>query len=434
MKKLITTFFCATILVVGISAQELAYDKSYARWSLGVKGGIDYYRVAPYGTNGFKTHLFKWGYNSYFLQASWAAPSLFFEYSINPYFGIGMEVGWLNFNRGTIKDITYEGVTAPAGVYLGSTVDALAVGSVNILNLMAPYRKNGWRKVSLYANFGIGGGFGSHKSPRDTKWEHGGSFIGMAGLALAFNVSKNWELFLEGQYRSYTNERALSKYNFNDRKSADAVIGFFGVRYKLNQRKDVNGHARSLSAPEYDAYMAEDFSGTRARLNDLTDQVNTLRDKTDRIGNDVEDLKKNKADKVDLDALKDRVRSLEEEIKRLKTGESATASFDNVVFETGTVKLTIDSKEVLTNLVNMLKMHKISSIEISGHTDNTGSESYNLKLSEKRAESVKAYLINEGFEGSKITATGYGFKKPIADNSTAYGRAKNRRVEVTVKK
>ena len=71
-------------------------------------------------------------------------------------------------------------------------------------------------------------------------------------------------------------------------------------------------------------------------------------------------------------------------------------------------------------------------LEIKGHTDNVGSESYNQKLSEERANSVKTYLISKGIEGSKITSSGFGLSKPIASNDTADGRAKNRRVEFII--
>ncbi|MDR2684114.1 MAG: OmpA family protein [Prevotellaceae bacterium] len=178
--------------------------------------------------------------------------------------------------------------------------------------------------------------------------------------------------------------------------------------------------------------MAGESNELRDKLKNLEDQVAALNGRTDNLGKDIEDLKNNKADKGDVNGLKDRVKALEEEVKRLKKGETATAALDNIVFETGSSKLTGNSENILTNLVNMLKIHNVSSLEISGHTDNVGGEAYNQRLSEKRAESVKAYLVNAGFDGSKITTSGYGFKKPIADNSTPQGRKKNRRVEISV--
>jgi OOP family OmpA-OmpF porin len=68
----------------------------------------------------------------------------------------------------------------------------------------------------------------------------------------------------------------------------------------------------------------------------------------------------------------------------------------------------------------------------AGHTDNTGSMELNLRLSKERAEAVKAYLVSQGVNASRIEATGYGPNQPIASNATAAGRQENRRVEFTL--
>ena len=67
-----------------------------------------------------------------------------------------------------------------------------------------------------------------------------------------------------------------------------------------------------------------------------------------------------------------------------------------------------------------------------GHTDSVGADAYNQKLSVKRAEAIKAYLVSKGIEKNRIYTEGKGEKQPVADNKTAEGRAKNRRVEIEV--
>ena len=69
---------------------------------------------------------------------------------------------------------------------------------------------------------------------------------------------------------------------------------------------------------------------------------------------------------------------------------------------------------------------------VSGHTDSNGSDAYNLNLSQRRALSVKNYLVGQGVPASRIQTLGYGESSPIADNSTEYGRSQNRRVELTI--
>ncbi len=71
-------------------------------------------------------------------------------------------------------------------------------------------------------------------------------------------------------------------------------------------------------------------------------------------------------------------------------------------------------------------------VEIGGHTDSQGSDTYNLRLSESRANAVRNYLIQRGVEATRLIAKGYGESMPIAPNTTREGRAKNRRVEFKV--
>jgi outer membrane protein OmpA-like peptidoglycan-associated protein len=73
---------------------------------------------------------------------------------------------------------------------------------------------------------------------------------------------------------------------------------------------------------------------------------------------------------------------------------------------------------------------KTAHIEISGHTDNVGKKSANKKLSQQRADAVRAYLVAKGIDPDRIKAVGYGDEKPVASNDTSEGRQKNRRIEV----
>jgi OOP family OmpA-OmpF porin len=103
----------------------------------------------------------------------------------------------------------------------------------------------------------------------------------------------------------------------------------------------------------------------------------------------------------------------------------------NLEFDLG--KATIRQKSYTTlNRVAALLIEKNFSLKLAGHTDNTGSNALNMRLSKDRAESVKAYLVSQGANASRIEATGYGENQPIASNKTAAGRQQNRRVEFTL--
>jgi OOP family OmpA-OmpF porin len=80
----------------------------------------------------------------------------------------------------------------------------------------------------------------------------------------------------------------------------------------------------------------------------------------------------------------------------------------------------------------IVKHHPNATFEVAGHTDAVGSDAYNQGLSQRRASNVRAYLVQQGVEPSRMTAVGYGESQPVADNSTEAGRAENRRVELRI--
>jgi outer membrane protein OmpA-like peptidoglycan-associated protein len=100
-----------------------------------------------------------------------------------------------------------------------------------------------------------------------------------------------------------------------------------------------------------------------------------------------------------------------------------------VNFETASAALTKESYAILDDVIPGLKDNKEVELEIQGYTDSQGSAVYNQKLSERRANTVMQYLINNGIEASRLKAVGYGEENPIASNRTAEGRAQNRRIE-----
>lgn len=91
-----------------------------------------------------------------------------------------------------------------------------------------------------------------------------------------------------------------------------------------------------------------------------------------------------------------------------------------------------EGKAKLDDLVGKVKGINLEVIIAVGHTDSVGSDAYNQKLSVKRSDAVKAYLVSKGIEKNRVYTEGKGEKQPVADNKTAAGRSKNRRVEIEV--
>jgi outer membrane protein OmpA-like peptidoglycan-associated protein/tetratricopeptide (TPR) repeat protein len=124
------------------------------------------------------------------------------------------------------------------------------------------------------------------------------------------------------------------------------------------------------------------------------------------------------------------VYNLNVDLIKVKIGKKVV--LNNILFETGKSILTAGSYIELERLLNIMKENPLMKIEISGHTDKTGSEPLNFKLSEARAKSVVDYLILKGIDRSRMEFKGYGSLQPIADNATAAGRTRNRRVEFKI--
>lgn len=101
-------------------------------------------------------------------------------------------------------------------------------------------------------------------------------------------------------------------------------------------------------------------------------------------------------------------------------------------FELGGSTLSAEGKAEIASLISQFEGKTVDAVVIEGHTDSSGDSAFNQQLSEKRAEAVKAELVANGAKAEKISTVGYGESKPVADNATREGRAKNRRVEIKV--
>ena len=111
-----------------------------------------------------------------------------------------------------------------------------------------------------------------------------------------------------------------------------------------------------------------------------------------------------------------------------------TVNLKNVLFAQGKSELLTESYDELDLVVSFLKTNSNVRIELSGHTDNRGVPEDNVRLSQQRVNTVKAYLVSKGIEAKRITGKGYGGSRPIAGNDTEETRRMNRRVEFTIRK
>ncbi|HUL44964.1 MAG TPA: OmpA family protein [Bacteroidota bacterium] len=115
--------------------------------------------------------------------------------------------------------------------------------------------------------------------------------------------------------------------------------------------------------------------------------------------------------------------------EELKAEVGKAIVLEGIVFKTGSAEVSSESAAILEKAYNTMNQNPDMMVEIQGHTDNVGKHAANVKLSQKRADAVKAYLVDKGIAATRITTKGFGPDKPIAPNTTKDGRQKNRRIE-----
>lgn len=119
-------------------------------------------------------------------------------------------------------------------------------------------------------------------------------------------------------------------------------------------------------------------------------------------------------------------------VERVGEGIKLTLGENAIRFDTNKSTLTYAAKNNLDKLVSVFNEYKDTDIQIYGYTDSSGADDYNLKLSEQRAASVKAYLSSRGLLSTRFVTSGLGEADPIASNETAEGKSQNRRVEFAI--
>ena len=136
---------------------------------------------------------------------------------------------------------------------------------------------------------------------------------------------------------------------------------------------------------------------------------------------------------TDANEVRERLRSQLNSV--LATSESARGlivNMSDVLFDTGRYTLKPNTQISLAKVAGILQAYPGLKLQVEGYTDSVGSDQYNQKLSENRADAVRDFLVTQGVQTDNISATGYGKAKPVADNATAQGRAQNRRVNLVV--
>ncbi|MDR3653196.1 MAG: OmpA family protein [Paludibacter sp.] len=410
-----------------------------SHWSFGIKGGTNYFRVAPgVSSRSDEFHLIVGGN---------------LEYSINPLVGLGVEYMYNPYGH------PYQLNATQTGTLEGYTHDADIYASVNLMNLLVPNRIAFWSKMDIYGDAGVGVGFYQFKLSDASgnvivDSRNGGDGVpetpmAKLGLNLEYNISKSLAFGGEVQYRYY--DRAnLGGYSMT-KGNSDALTATIGLKFKFGANGNKQ-HARNISMCEYypkpapviiEKIIKDNTIETINRLNALETENDSINRRNQRLSDEMKVLsyRNNKPATTVIvqnnDALSDKIQKLENDLKALsaKNKGVVNASFDNIEFELGSDKLTSNSFSTLDRIADVLVRNPgWAKLNVAGHTDSSGSAKFNLKLSRRRANSVKNYLLDKNVPSASISVSGYGEDRPIASNNTSEGRQKNRRVEFQISK
>ncbi len=416
-------------------AQEtMGMKPSFKTWSIGINGGA-LTGVSPLG-----------GQNDFSNWKSSLGYGLYIKKQITPGFalrldGVRGKVKGDNsepFNDGTV-------MASPVASYeTDLRYSASLSAQVNMINWSMFSQSN---NAQLYAL--AGGGLVNYKTtmvPTGSTTEITGDavnkFVVPVGVGAKFRLSEgvNFDLgwtinFVDGdEFDGYAARGNNDKYNYAYAGLEFALGGgkqlafYSPVAATYQEALAAKNTANALKS-DLDAQKAENAK-LRTEMSDLLKDSDGdgVADKLDKCPNTPAGTVVDGSGcplKVPAPQVTERVIVTEADRKVVKDAIS------NLEFDLG--KATIRSKSYETlNRVAALLVEKNFSLKLAGHTDITGSRELNLRLSKERAEAVKAYLVSQGANASRIEATGYGPDQPIASNKTAEGRQQNRRVEFTL--
>jgi len=414
-------------------AQEPASSSTTFRtWSIGVNAGVLTPLSPLGGKNDFSNNKSNFGYG------------LYVKKQITPYFSLRLD-GVRGKLKGDNSKAFESGATnsSPVSAFdtqleYSGTLNAV----VNMFNIDMFKKENA---LQLYAS--AGAGLAGYKptitTAAGTSSYAGGKNISEliipVGLGAKFKISDavNFDLgwtinFVDGDNLDGYYRGSNDKYNY----------AYAGLEFALGTGKQLAFH--NPVALTYDEALA-----AKNTANALKADLDAQKAENAKLRSEMADILKDTdgdgvADKLDkcpgtpagtvVDGSGCPLKTPEKVVERIITEEDRKVVKDaisNLEFDLG--KSTIRAKSYPTlNRVAGLLIEKNFSLKLAGHTDITGSRELNLRLSKDRAESVKAYLVSQGANASRIEAIGYGPDQPIATNKTAAGRQENRRVEFTL--
>ncbi len=220
---------------------------------------------------------------------------------------------------------------------------------------------------------------------------------------------------------------ALSDIALNTTRTAEAVVATMQARAAADSMRTARlNRLLSMSQAQRDSLAA---------MNQLSQQeIAALRERNVMVSQQADSLRREaELANARLNEALNQLRTLVVEITNLQqTSRGLVISLSDILFDLNKATLKPGAEANIRRIAAVLKQYPEHQIAVEGHTDSLGTDAYNQRLSEQRAEAVRTALVAGGVDATKISARGFGESQPVADNGNAAGRQQNRRVEVVV--
>jgi len=418
VKRLYIYVFIAIFSFIGVAKTNAQFK------DFGLKGGLQINGVLPATEFEDRNGL---ALSSYMLRG-------FLRFELSDLFNGEFGVGYAKFSGNDYNNGTYESTGIPIDLRL--LITPFDAESLN------PY---------LYLGAGVLH-LGLDKAPISVAVQGAGGDDGFYahfpfGIGTEIKLSDSWLLDV-AVGADYTLSERLNGYKIEDFNDAWFNVGV-GITYageSMNSDNDKDGLTKREELELGTDPDNPDTDGDGFKDGEEVNQYKTSPFKADTDGdglNDGAEVKQHKTDPLKADTDGGSVpdgKEVENGTNPLDPSDDVAPkvvekelSFDNILFGFDKSKLTKESQATLDAIYDALNKYSEAKITLSGHTDSIGSENYNMKLSEKRANVAKEYLIKKGLNGNLINLEWFGESKPVVPNNTATDRAKNRRTEVKAK-
>ena len=392
--RTVLTFGLTTLVLLLIILVPL--DSGFAqdtkgRWAFGVHGGVN-----------------NW-INDYNKRVLGGGGELMLRYGVSRALSVGLITGYEELKSN--QDPALNGVT-----YLKlQAIPASVVGWIHF----APDKQ-----VNPYLYFGLGALLYKRTTGGNinvTQGQFQTSIHVPVGVGLEVFVSKTVSIAIDGGYRFLD--------NYTDGLKAGKIDGYATAKAGVNFYFGTSAADKEVLAKAEAQRIKDSTDAETRRVQALADSAaqkqKALAEADAQRIKDSTDAEARRLAELNARRLQDTVLALE---------KGKTVTLKGVTFGTNKATLTQDSETILEMALKALVASPELNVLIVGHTDNVGSAASNKKLSLRRAQAVKSWLVREGISATRLTVAGKGFDEPIDDNTTAEGRENNRRIEFRVLK